>query len=932
MDEFDLRLESMEGPQRRGHGNNRRQIRRHDVPDPTPTEPFQEKRETITDMKEEKSGRRRLVRDTEYERPHDDDFITEDTDERVGTERPNRSKRNLRKPKASRKSPGILSFIHDRRFQVYLGIVAIVLGGVLMVVLVSHLSASASDQSKVLNQTVSQIVASGEKPENAGGAFGAWLSHVLFADSLGLGGFVISIYLLAIGGFLCAGRRMKFWEFTFRMLLLAVTISVVSGLVTYTADTEVFWGGTHGHYVNRFLFDNAGYLGAIAVSIILIAAVVCVFYYPLRTSIAGIRKLSPALHRPDYDIKEQRKYSSNDKKATSSPAVIGLDETSKDKGKEDIAEDGAEIIKSKEAPKDRSSVSDGFSIDDSESIGTDEIRSETSTPAVGKQTYKENDPGFEVKVTKLDTDAEDEPADIAQAPTSDYAGDKYDPRAELSGYRMPRLDLLEERPQKQTVDMQEQQANKDRIVKTLAQYKIGVSSIKATVGPTVTLYEIVPAEGVRIAQIKNLEDDIAMNLAAKGIRIIAPIPGEGTVGIEVPNSDPQTVSMRSVLASRKFQESNKILPVALGATIQNEVFVADLASMPHALVAGATGQGKSVGLNAIIASLLYKKHPSELKFVLIDPKMVEFSLYSRIERHYLAKLPDPDDEAIITDSQKVLAALNSLCAEMDERYELLKKAGARDIEGYNRKFVNRVLNPEKGHHYLPYLVVVIDEFADLIMTGGKEIENPVTRITQKGRSAGIHMIIATQRPSTNVLTGLIKANCPTRIAFRVMQGVDSRTILDRNGANQLIGRGDMLYSASGAMERVQCAFISTEEVERIVDFIGDQPGFEQPYLLPDPELAAAALNGENIGAMSGAGLDKDPLFDQIASYTVHSSSGKISTSIIQRNFGIGYNRAARVVDQMEAAGIVGPASGMKPRDVLVDSIALGRILSQGKQQ
>ncbi|MDE6693883.1 MAG: DNA translocase FtsK, partial [Muribaculaceae bacterium] len=503
----------------------------------------------------------------------------------------------------------------------------------------------------------------------------------------------------------------------------------------------------------------------------------------------------------------------------------------------------------------------------------------------------------------------------------EHATGPYDHRAELSRYKFPPIDLLEDRPSGAVIDMAEQQANKERIEKTLLDYKIPISRIEATVGPTVTLYEIVPAEGIRISQIKRLEDDIALSLSALGIRIIAPIPGKGTVGIEVPNKDPQTVSMRAVISSRKFQETKAALPMAMGATISNDIFIADMAKMPHLLVAGATGMGKSVGLNAIITSLIYKKHPSELKFVLVDPKMVEFSLYSKLERHYLAKLPNEED-AIITDMGKVIQTLNSLCVEMDNRYELLRNANVRSLEEYNRKFTERKLNPNDGHKYLPYIVVVVDEFADLIMTQGKEVETPISRIAQKARAVGMHMILATQRPSTNVITGLIKANFPGRIAFRVIQMVDSRTILDCPGANQLIGRGDMLFSHNGSMERVQCAFISTEEVEAITEYIDNQIGYEHAYYLPEyvPEEAEG-------GVISGASMERDSLFDEAARFVVSRQMG--STSSLQRQFGIGYNRAGKLMDQMEAAGIVGGVNVAKPRAILVDMMSLEAILGQG---
>lgn len=494
----------------------------------------------------------------------------------------------------------------------------------------------------------------------------------------------------------------------------------------------------------------------------------------------------------------------------------------------------------------------------------------------------------------------------------------FDPRAELSNYKFPTIDFL--RPANNSgisVDAQEMEENKQRITDTLNHYGIPISKIDATVGPTVTLYEIIPAEGVRIAKIKRLEDDIALSLAALGIRIIAPIPGRGTIGIEVPNKDPQVVSMRSVIESPTYANSHMELPMAMGRTISNEVFMADLCKMPHLLVAGATGMGKSVGLNTIITSLLYKKHPAELKFVLIDPKMVEFSLYARLERHYLAKLPDEED-AIITDPMKVVATLNSLCVEMDNRYALLKEAAMRNIKEYNDKFIHRQLNPAKGHRFLPYIVVIVDEFADLIMTAGKEVETPIARIAQKARAVGIHMILATQRPSTNVITGVIKANFPGRIAFRVFQMVDSRTIIDRPGANQLIGRGDMLFSNNGKLDRVQCAFIDTPEVTAICDSISAQAGYSGPYELP--EYIAESGDGGKLATVG----DRDPLFDECARLVVTTDTA--STSSLQRRYSIGYNRAGKIMDQMEAAGIVGPSQGGKPRQVLVDSLTLERIL------
>ena len=498
----------------------------------------------------------------------------------------------------------------------------------------------------------------------------------------------------------------------------------------------------------------------------------------------------------------------------------------------------------------------------------------------------------------------------SEEPVYGTLGSAFDPKRDLSGYQIPPLDLLNAYgSQDIVVDPKELEANKDRIVETLSHYKIDIAKIKATVGPTVTLYEIVPAAGVRISKIKSLEDDIALSLSALGIRIIAPIPGKGTIGIEVPNRNAQVVSMRSVLASEKFQTCGYELPVALGKTISNEVFVADLAKMPHLLMAGATGQGKSVGLNAILASILYKKHPAEVKFVLVDPKKVELTLYNKIERHFLAKLPG-DSDAIITDTSKVINTLNSLCVEMDQRYDLLKTAMVRNIKEYNDKFVARKLNPENGHRYLPYIVLVVDEFADLIMTAGKEVETPIARLAQLARAIGIHLIIATQRPSVNVITGIIKANFPARIAFKVSSKIDSRTILDAGGADQLIGRGDLLFSAGNDLVRIQCAFLDTPEVESVCEYIGDQKAPAEPYILPE----VVGLEGGPSGSAMDPS-DRDEYFEEAARVVVIHQQG--SASLLQRKLKLGYNRAGRLVDQLEAAGIIGPFEGSKARQVLM---------------
>ena len=517
--------------------------------------------------------------------------------------------------------------------------------------------------------------------------------------------------------------------------------------------------------------------------------------------------------------------------------------------------------------------------------------------------------------------AADEPeeADVLAEKLVENFGE-FDPTLELANYKFPHLDLLDSHGASGgiTINQEELEENKNKIVQTLKNYKIGIAQIKATIGPTVTLYEIVPEAGIRISKIKNLEDDIALSLAALGIRIIAPIPGKGTIGIEVPNKNPTVVSMRSVIASKKFQNAEMQLPIAFGKTISNETFVVDLAKMPHLLMAGATGQGKSVGLNAILSSLLYKKHPAEVKFILVDPKKVELTLYNKIERHFLAKLPD-SEEAIITDNTKVIHTLNSLCIEMDNRYELLKAAMVRNIKEYNAKFRARKLNPNEGHRFLPYIVLVIDEFADLIMSAGKEVETPIARLAQLARAIGIHLVIATQRPSVNVITGLIKANFPARIAFRVTSKIDSRTILDTQGADQLIGRGDMLFTQGNEIIRLQCAFVDTPEVAKITEYIGSQRGYPDAHLLP-----------EYVDEESGTGIDydiedRDTKFREAAEVIVTAQQG--SASLIQRKLKLGYNRAGRIIDQLEAAGIVGPFEGSKARQVLVpDLTALDELL------
>lgn len=831
-----------------------------------------------------------------------------------------------RKGAKTKKTPtqpgGFVRFIRDKRTHTFVGILLLLFAVYLLIVSISFFSSSEADQSKVLHHTVNELASQPGAIENAGGPFGAYMSHLLLTEWLGLGSFFLIFYIGAIGATLVRLHKFRFWMLTFKCLILAVTTSIVIGLLTFSSGGHIFWGGHHGYYVNDFLIRTASVWGAIGVSLLLVALVVLIYLTQLTMLFMAWRRKVAARREAARRKAEQREAQrrkveesmrgsvldaeepdDSQSQMEADDTVVGFEPSDTDAEPEtEVAPTSQGLLDDVDNPlektDDRDDVDDGHDQEQYNHTGDSDTELEPELII--------DDGDVNMSVTK---------PEIEQA--KEIRRDVYDPTAELSRFRFPSIELLHDRESKEgSVDQQEQEENKERITKTLADYGIAISKIKATVGPTVTLYEIIPAEGVRIAKIKRLEDDIALSLAALGIRIIAPIPGKGTIGIEVPNKEPQVVSMRSIIASKKYQETRYDLPMAMGSTISNEVFIADLAKMPHLLVAGSTGMGKSVGLNAIIASLLYKKHPAELKFVLIDPKRVEFSLYSALENHYLAKLPDEED-AIITDTAKVVTTLNSLCVEMENRYNLLRDANVRSIKEYNAKFVAKRLNPEKGHRYLPYIVVIVDEFADLIMTAGKDVEKPIARIAQMARAVGMHMIIATQRPSTNVITGVIKANFPGRIAFRVIQMVDSKTILDRSGANQLIGRGDMLFSRDGELDRVQCAFIDTDEVEAICNSIAEQPGYKCAYELPEfvPDGNEASM---------GSVADRDPLFEEAARFIV--TSGTASTSSLQRRYSIGYNRAGKIMDQMEAAGIVGPSQGGKPREVRVDSLTLERII------
>lgn len=839
------------------------------------------------------------------------------------------SPRGKRKPKNKENKPfgeyAFVKFLRDSRLHVVVGVFLCFVAIYITIAGISFLKHGAQDESLVSSMTPTEIVESGVEVENAAGPIGAHLAQSMIVSGIGLGSIALVVYLVLISLSLMEIRKCKFWSVTFKSLLVAVALSMVSGFVSLWLGLDANIGGYHGRYMNLMIVSYLNWIGALLVNLMLIVAV----FYVYINDILALYSRYMAVRRARRAQAEQKQMQEDEARERVRRAMDEVDRQN---------DESESHVESRLAYADAAvNVSIGFDDVQDEVEDVYAVREEShknvshqkESPAVSAEDAYQAP--IESVIDKVPTEvaSSEQPAQsVAVMPELDvvsnvieegsaHAESVYDPTAELSRYKMPGLELLKETAVKaNNVDLEEQEENKERITKTLNDYGIAISHIQATVGPTVTLYEIIPAEGVRIAKIKRLEDDIAMSLSALGIRIIAPIPGKGTIGIEVPNKEPQTVSIRAILGSKKYQECKYALPMAMGATISNEVYIADLCKMPHLLVAGATGMGKSVGLNTIIASLLYKKHPAELKFVLIDPKMVEFSLYSVLERHYLAKLPDEED-AVVTSMDKVLVTLNSLCVEMDQRYMLLRDANVRSITEYNERFIEKKLNPEKGHRYLPYIVMIVDEFADLIMTAGKDVEKPIARIAQKARAVGMHMIIATQRPSTNVITGIIKANFPGRIAFRVSQMVDSKTILDRTGANQLIGRGDMLFSHNGSLDRVQCAFIDTPEVQAICNHIDSQVGYEHAYYLPEPII-------ENESAGMGNVTDRDPLFEEAAEAIV--VSGVASTSSLQRRYSIGYNRAGKIMDQLEAAGIVGPAQGGKPRTVLVDSMQLGVIM------
>ena len=789
----------------------------------------------------------------------------------------------------------------NEKLNFIVGLILLSLGIYMIVAFVSFINTGNIDLSMIESPRPGEVM--NEKGEfvNSCGSLGAYIAYFFMKRCFGLAAFAIPFFLI-----LASLKMMRVYTIVLSKWFLGTSIVMIWASVTLAkflspifTDSCYNPGGDHGKYACQWTENLVGAPGLTA--LLLITAIAFLTYLSMET-IYVIRKiLNPSLifNKVKFEVSGGKH--------------------------EDVA--NMEIITTQPDPKvfdDPEQQTVEFDIDNANENNVDntpinDIKKETTDENVAPE---EEDGDIKLDVEEMKDEVKASGKSLVTVGNKEM--EAYDPKLDLENYRYPTLDLLKhyDNDGKPYIDMEEQNANKNRIVEVLRNFGVEISSIKATVGPTITLYEITPAQGVRISKIRNLEDDIALSLSALGIRIIAPIPGKGTIGIEVPNAKPNIVSMESILNSKKFQESQMELPCAVGKTITNEVFMFDLAKIPHLLVAGATGQGKSVGLNAIITSLLYKKHPAELKIVLIDPKKVEFSIYTPLEKHFLAMVPDEGAEPIITDVTKVVRTLNSLCKEMDTRYDLLKIAGARNIKEYNKKFKDRQLNPQNGHKFMPYIVVVIDEFGDLIMTAGKEIELPIARIAQLARAVGIHMVIATQRPTTTIITGNIKANFPGRIAFKVSAMIDSKTILDRPGANQLIGRGDMLFLNGNEPVRVQCAFVDTPEVERINQFIAQQQGYVTPFELPEPDTG----DGEMGGAADVDMQHLDPLFEDAARVIVLSQSG--STSLIQRKFSIGYNRAGRIMDQMEKAGIVGVASGSKPREVLIqDEMSLENLLT-----
>ena len=811
-------------------------------------------------------------------------------------------KKTERKPKNVGQAVGFQNILSNEKTDFILGLILIGLAIYITIAMISYLSTGQADQSILEDLRPGEWLNSNHQFANYCGSIGAIIAYELITINFGFSAFVIPVFIILVGLQLMRAYKINLLKWFFGLVLLMVWSSVtLAKFLTPMMGDQVFNpGGNHGLYCVQQMENVVGPPGLTAV--LILVALVYLTYLSAET-IEVIRK---ALNPVKYLTSKVKFTITNDQPKEQDSSILSQ-------------------------PDDESSSYSGV-IDSTEIVEDEEAAVVLDLPTEGKNAPK-SDKDSKTPAKQGDSDssltieigAEEDKAKGKTLTAEEILKTPINPREPFLSYKFPTLDLLKkyDNSGKPEVDMEEIKANNQRIVEVLNSFGVAIKEIKATVGPTITLYEITPAEGVRISRIQNLEKDIALNLAALGIRIIAPMPGKGTIGIEVPNKKANIVSMESILNSKKFQESKMELPIALGKTITNEVYMADLAKIPHLLVAGATGQGKSVGLNAIITSLLYKKHPNELKLVLVDPKKVEFSVYAPLASHFMATLPENEEEPIITDVTKVVRTLNSLCKLMDTRYDLLKLARARNIKEYNEKFINHQLDLTKGHDYMPYIVVIIDEFGDLIMTAGKEIELPIARIAQLARAVGIHMIIATQRPTTNIITGTIKANFPGRMAFRVMSQIDSRTILDQKGADQLVGRGDMLILIGSEPVRVQCAFVDTPEVERINKYIEAQPGPVEPLELPEPATEEAGGGG---GGGSVDSHNLDPMFEEAARAVVMTQQG--STSMIQRRFSIGFNRAGRIMDQLQEAGVVGQGNGAKPRDVLIsDENSLNQLLA-----
>ncbi|HYO21031.1 MAG TPA: DNA translocase FtsK 4TM domain-containing protein, partial [Flavisolibacter sp.] len=833
----------------------------------------------------------------------------------------------------------------DERTWKIIGTVSLLMAVFLFISFVSYFSTWKEDQSQIFNKGISFLFDNDSKVSNLLGRLGAYASHGLIRQGFGLASFLFCCFFFVVGINLLSARKVFSVYRNLRYVTIGLVIlSVVLSFLFSSFDFP--FGGSVGDMINNWLKAFLGTVGTAALLLVVgVSYLIWQFNPTIEVPIRNNAKeedAEPEAEIPAEEakliIQEEPSLIALAKQAATVNDLYAAKEDSKERSSvpNAISGDGEMVLSinpskeekdygiqivEKDEPEEVMPVNDPVAdeiiadiLHKEEDAVTKELPFEFPQEEVEearpRRRQQEAEPKLELEIKKAEEPVEEE-KDESQKGYADLP--PYEPTLDLRDYKYPTIDLLEAHGSEKIVqDPAELEANKNQIINTLKNYDITIQKISATVGPTVTLYEIVPAAGVRISRIKNLEDDIALSLAALGIRIIAPIPGKGTIGIEVPNHKKTIVSMKTLLSAEKFIHNSHSLPIAIGKRIDNENFIVDLASMPHLLMAGATGQGKSVGLNAVLVSLLYKKHPSQLKFVLIDPKKVELSVYRHIENHFLAKLPGEED-AIITDTKKVINTLNALCIEMDNRYDLLKEAGARNIKEYNEKFTKRRLNPQKGHQYLPFIVLVVDEFADLIMTAGKEVEMPIARLAQLARAIGIHLIIATQRPSVNIITGTIKANFPARIAFKVSSKIDSRTILDAGGAEQLIGKGDMLISYNGEITRLQCAFVDTPEVEKIVEFISDQRGYPQAFLLPE-YVDEKELEGKDFDAS-----DKDPKFEDAARLIVQNQVG--STSLIQRRMKLGYNRAGRLMDQLEAAGVVGPNQGSKAREVLIKTEA-----------